>query len=342
LTADVNADKIQADPHIPAVGTIIESNLNKNIGAVATVLIQAGTLKIGDPLVINGEIYGKVRAMKDYKGDDLFEALPSTPAQIIGFKVSPVIGDVLDNTSAESATRIDIKQKKNEQTGAQQQSVATNSSGDDEDKKQKNSLNIVIKADMLGSLEAIIASLEKINHEEVGVKIVGKGLGNINESDVAKIEAKDGTIIGFHVKATPSTEELMREKGIKFLHFEIIYDLIDWVKDQLQFLLEKEKVVTEIGKLQVKAIFREEKHTATIGGLVVDGKIKKGARVRILKDDKIQGYGEITGLQSGKQDVKMVPAGSECGLRVQTKIKIEKDDILEIFVESIKDRELEF
>ncbi|MCF6276363.1 MAG: translation initiation factor IF-2 [Candidatus Magasanikbacteria bacterium] len=339
LTADVNEDKIQADPNVAAVGTVIESHLDKNIGAVATILIQAGTLKKGEPLVIGGEIYGKVRAMKDYDGNDLKEASPSTPVQIIGFKVAPVVGDVLNNTNASSAKKIDVKRKKLEQTGAQQTSISSDSGNEDDDNKKKY-LNLVIKADVLGSLEAIIASLEKIEHKEVGVKIVGKGLGNINESDIVKIESSGGTVIGFNVNATSSSEELMRDKDIEFLRFEIIYGLIDWVKEQLQFLLEKEKVVTEIGKLDVKAIFREEKNNSTIGGLVIDGKMRKDARVRITRGNEIKGYGELIGLQSGKQDVKMVPAGSECGLRIQTKVKIEKEDILEVFVEDTKDREL--
>nr|MBP9719513.1 translation initiation factor IF-2 [Candidatus Levybacteria bacterium] len=265
LVADVHADSIQADATIQAVGTIIESHLDKNIGPVATVLVQAGTLKKSDPLVVNGEIYGKVRAMRDDRGVSIDTAGPSQPAQIIGFKVAPEIGDVLDVAAASTAKAIDIKQKKNEQTGAVKQTVVSLHTAVEEGDTAKKTLNLLIKADVLGSLEAIIGSLQKMSYQEVGVKIIGKGLGNISESDVNKAKASSAVVVGFNVQATQLAEESMRDAGISFLRYSVIYDIINWVKEELAKLLDTEMIVTDIGSLSVMGIFRTDKRAMTVG-----------------------------------------------------------------------------
>ena len=342
LVTDMHADDITADPAAPAAGTVIESHVDKSTGPVATILVQSGTLHQSDPLVVNGEIYGKVRAMKDYRGETIEEAGPSTPAQIIGFKVAPEVGDVLDVGRAGSAEKIDVKQKRTEQTGAQKQTVVETHRDDDEEEGGKKTLNLLIKADVLGSLEAIIGSLEKIKHGEVGVKIIGKGLGNITENDVTKAEAGDATIIAFQVTPTPVAEESMREHGVPFLRYEVIYDLIDWVKEELQKLLSHERIVTELGNLKILAVFRTDKKAMTVGGRVEKGKIVKDALVRVKRDGEVIGKGKITELQTGKQAVKEVPSGTECGLRYEGKVKIEKGDVLEAYTEESKERTIVF
>jgi len=341
LTADMDEEGIQADPSMLAAGTVIESHIDKGTGPVATVLIQSGTLKKGDSLVVNGEIYGKVRAMKDFHGEQMLSAGPSTPAQIIGFKVAPSVGDILDVGLQDTAKKIDVKQKQTTQTGAERHGIAQAQSTDEQDEKKKT-LNLVIKSDVLGSLEAIIGSLEKIYHDEVGIQIIGKGLGNITESDVAKVESSGGTLIGFNVNPTQTAKESISEKNITFLRFEVIYALIDWVKDELEKLLDAETIVTEVGTLKVLAIFRTDKKAMIVGGRVETGKILKGAKVRIKRDGEMMGVGTIAKLQSGKQDVKKVPQGSECGLRVEGKEKIEEGDVLEVYTEEKKVREIEF
>ena len=332
LVADMQEEDIQADPSIPAVGTIIESHVDKNTGPVATVLIQAGTLRKNDKLIVHNEIYGKARAMKDYKGGTLLEAGPSVPTQIIGFKVAPEVGDVLDLSEEKTAKKIDVKQKKNQQTGAQKQYKVDIEKNDDSDTKQKH-LNLVIRADVLGSLEAIIGSLEKISYEGVGVKIIGKGLGNITEDDVQKVEAGNGRIVGFNVKPSLSADEIMREKNIDFHKFSIIYDLLDWVNAELEKLLEFEVVTTERGKLEVKAIFRTVKNSMIVGGLVKEGKVVKGGLVRVKRDGDLEGRGKISKCQVGQQDEKAVPSGTECGVTFEGKTKIEVGDILEVYTE---------
>ncbi|MBD3311286.1 MAG: translation initiation factor IF-2 [Candidatus Magasanikbacteria bacterium] len=343
LVADMNEDKIKADPSAPALGTVIESHVDKGMGPVATILVQSGTLRKKDPLVVNGEIYGNVRAMKNYLGEDIEEAGPSVPVQIIGFKVAPEVGDILDVGRAESAQKIDIKQKKVRQTGAEKHTIISSQSEDeDEEDNAKKTLNLLIKADVLGSLEAVIDSLEKIHNDEVSVKIIGKGLGNITEDDVNKAKAGDASVIGFNVNATPVAEESMREEKIEFLRFDIIYDLINWVKDELQKLLSEETIITELGKLKVKAIFRTDKKAMTVGGLVTEGKIPADSLARIKRKGSIVGKGRIDSCQTGKQNMKVVPAGSECGVRFEGKDRIEEGDVLEIYKKEKKAREIVF
>lgn len=346
LVADMNEDKIQADPNLPAVGTVIESHVDKGMGPVATILVQSGTLQRKDLLVVNGEIYGNVRAMKDYLGKDIAEAGPSVPVQIIGFKVAPEVGDVLDVGQANAAQKIDVKQKRLKQTGAEKVTIAVAQAKDDalEDAEQtgKHTLNLLIKADVLGSLEAIIGSLEKIKHDEVGIKIVGKGLGNIMEDDVNKAEAGGATVIGFNVNATPIAEESMREKNIHFLRYDIIYDLINWAKEELEKLLDTEKVVTELGRMKVISIFRTDKKAMTVGGRVEEGKIKKDSLARVKRKGEVVGTGKITSCQIGRQDEKEIPSGTECGIRFEGKVKIEEGDVVESYSEELKTRKIIF
>ncbi|OGH77329.1 MAG: translation initiation factor IF-2 [Candidatus Magasanikbacteria bacterium RIFOXYC2_FULL_40_16] len=339
LVADMNAENIVADSSIPAVGTVIESHVDKGTGPVATILVQGGTLRKGDSLVVDGEIYGKVRAMRDYNGNEISEAGPSVPVRIIGFKVAPEVGDIMDVSLAEGAERIDVKQRYSHQTGAEK--VMTTQSSEDEDGgKGKKYLNLVLKADVLGSLEAIIGSLENIQHEEVGIKIIGKGLGNINENDISKVEATGGKIVAFKVGATPMAEENIREKNIAFLQFEIIYDLINWAKDEVEKLLDKERIVTELGRLKVLAIFRTDRGAMTLGGRVESGKIAKDALVRIKRNKEPMGEGKLVKLQAGQSEIKEVPQGTECGLRIESKTKIEVGDVLEFYTEEFKIRKM--
>lgn len=340
LVADVNEDKIKADPTLPAAGTIIESHVHKGMGPVATVLVQSGTLHAGDKLVVNNELYGKVRAMKNYRGDVIQEATPSMPVQIIGFKVAPEVGDVLDVSKASTAQEIDVKQKRADQTGAER-SMVLDAQGEDEESAKKT-LNLVIKADVLGSLEAIVASLGKIKHDEVGVKIIGKGLGNITENDVAKAESGAGSVVAFSVRPTSMAEEMMRDKNIPFLSYSIIYDLINWVKAELEKMLTKEHIITELGTMNVLAVFRRDKHFSIVGGRIMQGKAIKGESVRIKRDGLLIGTATIMAVKIGQQEVKDAVEGTECGVQLSTKEKMEIGDTLEIFHEEIKVRKIIF
>ncbi|PIR03931.1 MAG: translation initiation factor IF-2 [Candidatus Magasanikbacteria bacterium CG11_big_fil_rev_8_21_14_0_20_39_34] len=341
LVADMNEDSIKADPTLPVVGTVIESHTDKHMGPVATVLIQAGTLKKGDPLIMNNEVYGKVRAMRDYLGKNMDLAGPSVPAQIIGFKVAPEVGDILDLSKESTAQMIDVKQKQSEMTSAYRQPHIDIQNQDEDSEEKKKTLNLVIKADVLGSLEAIIGSLERLKHDEVGVRIIGKGLGNINESDLQKVEAMGGTLIGFHVKPTPSAEVSINEKSLEYKNFEVIYHLMDWVKDELEKLLSTEKIVEEIGTMEVKAVFRTEKKMQILGGVVKDGKILPHSKLRIIRDGQQIDIGKILKCQVGQSKVKELPQGTEGGIQYEGKTRIEVGDILEVYTEESKAKKLE-
>lgn len=338
LVADVNAESIKANPDRAAAGTVIEAHVDKGEGPVATILVQTGTLRLNDPLVVNGEIYGKVRAMKDYKGENLVQAGPSCPVRILGFKVAPQVGDILDVGSANSANIINIKEKRNIQSGAEKKTVSM--TADPEDEEKKKVLNLIVKADTLGSLEAIIGSLDKIKNEEVGVRIVGKGLGNVMADDVSKAETSHGIICGFNVVPVPLAKNMIQDKNIQFLQFSVIYDLIDFVKVELKKLLNPEKIIIELGSLKVAAIFRTAKNSMIVGGRVISGKLKKDARVRVKRDGEIIGMGKIFQLQSGKQTVNELPEGNEGGLQYDGKVKLEIGDVLEAYKEEEKEKKL--
>jgi len=338
LVAEMKGDDIKANPDRQAAGTIIEAHVDKGEGPVASVLVQTGTLKINNPLVVNGEIYGKVRAMKNHKGRNLQEAGPSCPVRVLGFKVAPQVGDVLNVGSADKAEKIDVKAKRSKQSGAERAVVVADDDSDDEDKV--HILNVVIKADTLGSLEAVISSLAKIDHSEVAVRVVGKGLGNVTADDVSKAEAASALVCAFNVSAPFNIQEMIKEKNLKFVEYKIIYDLIDYVKDELEKLLNPEKFVTEVGSFKMTDIFRTDKNKMIVGGRVASGKLEKNCKVRVKRKGEQIGHGNISQLQSGKQEVNEVPEGNECGLSFEGKEKLEIGDVLECYKEETKVKKL--
>ena len=338
LVAEMHADTIKADASRKAAGTVIEAHVDKGQGPVATVLVQTGTLKVNDPLVVNGEIYGKVRAMKNYRGDNMSEAKPSTPVRILGFKLAPRVGDILDVGSVASATEINLKTKRVQNTGAEQRPIAA--AGDTEAEENHKSFNLVIKADVLGSLEAITSSLEKIKNEEVGVKVVGKGLGNITADDVSLASATGSVVVGFNVATTSLANEMMQNTGVQYKPFKVIYDLLDYAKDELEKLLNPELIITELGNLKVMAIFRTEKGYMIVGGRVEMGKLQKECKVRVKRNKEIIGKGMLSHLQTAKQEVKEIPEGTECGVQFDGKLKLEVGDILEAYKEEKKEKKL--
>ncbi|MBI5729146.1 MAG: translation initiation factor IF-2 [Candidatus Magasanikbacteria bacterium] len=338
IVADMNAATIKADPARPAAGTVIEAHVDKGAGPVATILVQTGTLRVNDPLVVNGEIYGKVRALKDHRGEPLTSAPPSCPVRILGFKIAPQVGDVLDVGRAENALTVDVRTKKSQQTGAEQHiSPAQQTEETEEGKKM---LNLVVKADTLGSLEAIIGSLENIKSAEVGVQVVSKGLGNITADDVKRAETSHGMIFGFNVTTSPVAFEMIQAGGVIYEQYRVIYDLLDRVKDELEKLLIPEFITTELGIFKVVALFRTEKKVMIVGGRVEQGKLLKDARLRVKRGGEIVGIGKIAQLQSGKASVNEVPEGNECGLQFEGKVKLEEGDVLEAFKEESKEKKL--
>jgi translation initiation factor IF-2 len=225
------------------------------------------------------------------------------------------------------------------QTGAEQHIVSAAQEKAEEEGEHKT-FTMVVKADTLGSLEAIVGSLERIKNEEVGVKVIGKGLGNITADDVARAQAANAIVYGFHVNTSPVAHEMLQKNNMPFRQYKVIYDLLDDVKAELQQLLSPELITTELGNAKILAIFRSDKKVMIAGARVESGKLQKDVPVRVKRDGEIIGLGRLTELQSGKQQVNEVPSGSECGLKFEGKLKLEAGDVLEAYKEEKKEKKL--
>ncbi len=329
LIYELEKEKIGANVARRARGTVIESHVNPLRGNSVTVLVQNGTLLTGDYVAHGNVLLGKVRAMRDWNNQIVNKALPGTPVNIIGFHVLPDVGDIV--AVPEKIDELERRTKVVKKIAhAAPISLPRVESSD------KILLNAIIRADVLGSLEALTSSLEKIGSDIIGVKIVAHGLGNITDNDVTRAATGNSKIYGFNVLALPEAENLAREKNVDIKLFQVIYDLIDAVKKDLDVLVPEEIVWTYLGKLKIKAIFRTEKDLQIVGGIVIDGKLRSGAKFRIMRGLKQVGEGKIDELQSGKRAVNEISAGSECGCKAKTRTKMLVDDELEVYLEEKK------
>ena len=321
LTADMDADSMKANPNSDALGTVIESHIDKGEGPVATILIQNGTLKKGNFLSFNNQAYGKARTLKNYKGETIEAADPSTPIKIIGLKVAPKVGDILE---VGDGKKINTKKIKALNRGKEMIKPK-----EEKDNSNIKKINLIVKSDVLGSAEAIEESLEKINTLDIKANIIHKGLGNITEGDIERAEAAGAKIIGFHVKSSPQAEELSRDRGVTIKLYDIIYDLINDIKNEMQGLVEAELKRVDLGRLKVLAIFRTESKSQIVGGSVMDDTIEADSNIEVFRDKKIIAEGKLSRLQAGKQDVKEVELGNECGILYEGDPVIQEGDILQ-------------
>ena len=329
LLTDTEAKDMKANPDSPAIGTIIESHVDKSAGAVATILIQNGTLKLGDMLCLQNKLCGKVRALQDYQGKNVQQAPPSMPVQITGLKIAPTVGDILevatDEKGKEKISKLKHKQPESHGSGFQVSK--------EENEEEIPTLNLVVKSDVLGSAEAIEESLEKINNDRVKVQIIHKGLGNIRESDIQKAEAGNDQIIGFNIKIPPHAEGLIREKNMRVKVFNVIYNLIEYVREEMEKIIQPTIERQDLGKVKVMAIFRTEKDNQIVGGKVIEGKAEKETQVEVLRDKEIVLRGRADKIKRGKEDVNEVEADQECGVEFHGKPEIQEGDILQFYKE---------
>lgn len=333
LVAEMEAGNMKANPDSAAAGTVVESHVDKGAGPVATILIQNGTLRVGDSLCFNNNVYGKVRALKNYKGENIIEAGPSTPARVLGLKISPAVGDILEVGEGERIKNVHSLESKVRRGKTDVVQQADN--GDDKVKK----VNLVIKSDVLGSAEAIEESLAKISGENIKVKIISKGLGNITEGDVKKAEDSRAQIIGFNVKIPPSVENLIREKEIKVNVFKIIYDLIDYVKEEIKKLVEPEIKRVDLGRLKILAIFRTDASSQIIGGKVLSGRIEADSLAEVVRGGEVIEKGKVVRLQLNKKNINSAEENEECGLQYEGKPIIKEGDILQFYkIEGAKEK----
>ncbi len=340
LVADMNADKIRANPDRLAIGTVIESHVDKGEGPVGTVLIQSGTLKKNDALGIAGAAYGRVRSMRDWTGKRMEEAPPGTPVKILGFKVAPAVGDILE--VPQDPKSLEVKKVKTVHQVASQltaMKMVPSFAKGEEEKPVKKTLNVILKCDTLGSLEALLGMFEKIRHDDVGVEVIQKGLGNVNESDVTRAANSPPSVVyAFNVVVTSQASELARDKNVEVQECKIIYELFDDVVAKLNVLVPPEVIVTPLGNFHTVAIFRTESGRMVVGGKVTEGKIVSGAKAKVWRGEEPLGIGTVDSLQAGKQTVKDVHAGQECGISFKGKVKIQIGDRLEVYHEEVKER----
>jgi translation initiation factor IF-2 len=342
LTADVEQDRIRANPNRLAIGTVIESHMDPATGAAATVLVQNGTLKMGDVLGVGDVNYGRVRSMSDWEGKAVQTAPPSMPVQILGWRFAPAVGDIMEVPADPKSLR---KLKSTEMSGRGTEDVAVIKHAqpvaeEEEGKPQQHVLNLIIRADVLGSLEAILGMLDTIKHEDVGVRVIGKGLGHITENDILSAEASKAIVMGFNARPMAAAAGLARDKNVDVREYSVIYRLFDDVLAELRKMLPSETIVTDLGSFEVLALFRKTDDGQIVGGKVKGEKLVVKAKLRVKRGESYVGEGEIAALQLGRSEIKEAHAGQECGLLFKGKVKLEVGDVLEGYLEEKKVRDL--
>ena len=336
---------LRANPNRPAEATVIESKLDKGRGTVATVLVQAGTLKRGDIVVVGAQT-GRIRAISNERGQQLQTAGPSEPVEIMGLEGVPEPGDNLnvvenENRAREVANyRARTKQRQRAGGGKSAATSLESMMAKFKDSTAKE-LPVLIKADVQGSAEAIVGSLEKLAHEEVRARVVLSGVGGINESDVQLAKGSGAPIIGFNVRASKEARDLAEREGVEIRYYNIIYDLIDDIKGVMSGMLAPLTRETMLGNAEVLEVFNISKVGKVAGCRVSDGVVRKGAKVRILRDDVvIQEMGVLTTLKRFKDEVNEVVAGQECGMSFGPFQDIKQGDVIECFNVEVVQRSL--
>jgi translation initiation factor IF-2 len=317
----------------PAKGIIVESSLDKGRGPVATVLVQSGTLKQGDPIV-SGSEFGRVRAMFDENGQKAKVAGPSIPVQVLGLSGAPHAGDdmvvVADEKKAREVAEL-RRERVREGRIAEQKAAKLDQMFSRMAEGEVSYVNLIIKADVQGSVEALKESLMKIQADEAKVKIVAAGVGGINESDANLAMTSGAAVIGFNVRADASARRVIEENGIDLRYYSIIYEVIDDVKKAISGLLSPEVKEEIIGLAEVRGVFRSSKLGAIAGCMVVEGTVKRANPIRVLRDNVVIYEGELESLRRHKDDVNEVKAGTECGIGVKNYNDVKEGDQIEVF-----------
>ena len=323
--------ELKANPSRYAIGTVIESRLDKQIGNVATVLVQNGTLRLGDPIAV-GTTCGKVRTLKNDKGMDITEALPSTPVEITGLNELPSASDKFMAFETEKQARSVMEQRK-----ARAKEKATNRSGMTlEDlfgaiKEGVKEINVVVKTDVNGSLEAVKSSLGKINVEGVNVKVIRGGVGTITESDIVLANASNAIIIGFNVRPNSKTMDFAKDYNVDIKLYDVIYKMVEDIENSMKGLLDPTYEEKILGSAEVRQLFKFSKVGTIAGSHVVTGVIKNNSDCRIIRDGVVIYTGKIKSLQHEKDQVKEVKKDMDCGITVENFQDIKENDIIESF-----------
>ncbi|MCL1806533.1 MAG: translation initiation factor IF-2 [Oscillospiraceae bacterium] len=327
--------ELKANPARTARGTVIEAKLDKGRGPVATVLVQNGTLRQSD-IVIAGKTVGRVRAMSDDKGQKIEEAGPSVPVEIVGLGEVPEAGDVFHTVADERMARELVGQRKQQEKEGNAQAPGVKVSLDDLfaqiQQGQIKDLNIIVKADVHGSSEALKAALEEIANEEVRVRIIHSGVGAINASDVLLASTASAIIVGFNVRADASAAQNAERANVDIRYYRVIYECIEEIEASLKGMLSKKYQEVRLGEAEVRQVFKATNIGTIAGSYVRDGKIERSAQVRVIRDGIVVYEGAIASLKRFKDDAKEVASGYECGISLEKYTDIKEGDVIEAFV----------
>ena len=333
ILAISEVQELKANPNRYALGTVIESKMDKNVGGVASLLIQNGTLRIGDPLVV-GTTHGKVRTMKNDQGVSIVEAGPSTPVEITGLQGNPSAGDKFMAFETESEAKNVAEKRaikaKNQKFSKQAISLDNLFASIDAGIKE---INVIVKTDVRGSEEAVKNALDKIDVSGVKIKVIRSGIGTITESDVVLAQASSAIILGFCVRPSNSTKDMAKEYGVDIRLYTIIYKLVEDMEQAMKGALDPEYEEKVIGTAQVRQLFKFSKVGTIAGVYVTDGLVRNGANARLIRDGIVVVESKIATLQREKDQVKEVKNGYECGLTLDKYSDIKVDDTIEVYEE---------
>lgn len=325
--------ELKSETNVPAEGLIIESYMDGGRGPIATAIVKKGILKAKD-IIATDLAMAKVKSVKDFQNKEIKEALPSQPVIILGFEKVPAVGEKFKSYKTVEDAMANIKK---EEPKRELGSTVLEVAGD------RKVLNIILKADVFGSLEAIEAMLKNLPQDKAILRILKSEVGEINETDAKLAEMSKADIVGFRVKISPSVLKFMRNdltQKLRIMTFEIIYELIQAVRTRLEKTLEAETVRTDVGKLRTLLVFWGEKNRQIVGGKITEGEYKKGLKLEVFRDDKKVGSGRIINLQKDKKDVDKLRKGDEAGILFEGNVTIEKGDIIVAYTEERKKGEL--
>ena len=332
LTAEMR--ELKANPNRQAKGIVIEARLDKGKGPIATLLVQNGTLRTGD-IVVAGSAVGRVRVMVDDKHKKLNEAGPSVPVEIMGLDEVPQSGDVFNAVSDERLARELVEQRKQEakeEQFSQFQKVTLDNLFSSINAGKIKTLNIIVKADVQGSVEAVKQNLEKLSNEEVQVKVIHGGVGAVSESDIMLANASNAIIVGFNVRPDPVAAEIAERDGVDMRMYRIIYDCIEEIESAIKGMLAPKYREVALGRIEVRSVFKLSSAGTVAGSYVLSGKVTRNAQIRVVRDGVVITEDEIASLKRFKDDVKEVASGYECGIGLQKFNDIKEGDIFEAFI----------
>ena len=332
LTAEMR--ELKANPNRAAKGIVIEARLDKGKGPVATLLVQNGTLHSGD-IVVAGTAVGRVRVMVDDKHRSIKEAGPSVPVEIMGLDEVPQSGDVFNAVSDERLARELVekrKQEKKEEQFNQYQKVTLDNLFSSINAGKIKTLNIIVKADVQGSVEAVKQNLEKLSNEEVQVKVIHGGVGAVSESDIMLANASNAIIVGFNVRPDPVATEIAERDGVDMRMYRIIYDCIEEIEDAMKGMLAPKFREVLLGRIEVRSVFKLSSAGTIAGSYVLNGKVLRNAQIRVVRDGIVIAEDSISSLKRFKDDVKEVASGYECGIGLNKFNDVKEGDIFEAFI----------